>query len=249
MTYIDHTPQPDNRTPAERALVAIKTLLSRDPCAHAHTAIAMIDEALKLVGGAPAAPCSPAQDGVCEALGCGCEARPAEDNNDDLTIAWMDGYSKGKAAAQPAPAQEPDCDRSACGDFSPGPCDNPSCPALRTTPPAAQPAAPLTELIDYILQDDIQNRLTPRVVDIAFSAFMAAKHGKNKDDGGPCDWFSDTKPVVMEALTKIRNDLSEAANNITVVSGDVRGCQWCGHHVQVELQWEEVVHKSEWVPV
>ena len=33
-----------------------------------------------------------------------------------------------------------------------------------------------------------------------------------------------------------------------LVSGDVRACQWCGHHVQVELQWEEVVHKSEWVP-
>lgn len=40
-------------------------------------------------------------------------------------------------AAQPAPVQEPDCDRSVCGDFSPGPCDNPECPALRTTPPAA----------------------------------------------------------------------------------------------------------------
>ena len=26
---------------------------------------------------------------------------------------------------------EPDCDRSACGDFSPGRCDNPECPALR----------------------------------------------------------------------------------------------------------------------
>ena len=28
-------------------------------------------------------------------------------------------------------AQEPDCDRSACGDFSPGPCDNPDCSARR----------------------------------------------------------------------------------------------------------------------
>lgn len=30
-----------------------------------------------------------------------------------------------------AKAQEPDCDRSACGDFSPGPCDNPDCSARR----------------------------------------------------------------------------------------------------------------------
>jgi len=38
------------------ALVAIKTLLSRDPCAHANTAIAMVDEALKLAGKTPAQP-------------------------------------------------------------------------------------------------------------------------------------------------------------------------------------------------
>ncbi|MFI8608550.1 hypothetical protein ACIGFL_09530 [Pseudomonas sp. NPDC077649] len=34
---------------------------------------------------------------------------------------------------------EPDCDRSACGDYSPGPCDNPDCPARRDKPaPAVQ---------------------------------------------------------------------------------------------------------------
>ena len=33
---------------------------------------------------------------------------------------------------QAAPVGEPDCDRSACGDFSPGPCDNTDCPALRS---------------------------------------------------------------------------------------------------------------------
>jgi hypothetical protein len=50
-------------------------------------------------------------------------------------------FDEGEPIAHREPAQqEPDCDRSACGDFSPGPCDNPSCPALRTTPPAAQPA-------------------------------------------------------------------------------------------------------------
>lgn len=26
-----------------------------------------------------------------------------------------------------------------------------------------------------------------------------------------------------------------------------RECQWCGHHVQVKLDWTETVHKSEWV--
>lgn len=70
---------------------------------------------------------------------------------------------------------------------------------------------PCAELIDYILQDDIHNRLTPRVVDIAYSAFMLAKQGKNKDDGGPCDWFNDTKPMVMEQLAKIKKDLASEA--------------------------------------
>jgi hypothetical protein len=27
-----------------------------------------------------------------------------------------------------------------------------------------------------------------------------------------------------------------------------RECLWCGHHVQVKLDWTETVHKSEWVP-
>ena len=67
------------------------------------------------------------------------------------------------------------------------------------------------ELVDYVLQDDIHNRLTPRVVDIAYSAFMIAKSGKNKDDGGPCDWFNDTKPMVMEQLAKIQKHLAEEA--------------------------------------
>lgn len=70
-------------------------------------------------------------------------------------------------------------------------------------------------LTEYILQDDLHNRLTPRVVDIAYSAFMSGRTGKNKDDGGPCDWFNDTKPMVMEALAKIRKDLAEAAHGIT----------------------------------
>lgn len=51
-------------------------------------------------------------------------------------------------AAQPAPLQEPNCDRSACGDFSPGPCDNPGCPALRT-PPAAPVQEPVAQCMEH----------------------------------------------------------------------------------------------------
>jgi hypothetical protein len=72
-----------------------------------------------------------------------------------------------------------------------------------------EPADSSASLVAYILQDDIHNRLTPRIVDIAYSAFMIAKQGKNKDDGGPCDWFNDTKPMVMEQLAKIKRDLAK----------------------------------------
>mgnify|MGYP003404656073 CR=1 FL=1 len=70
---------------------------------------------------------------------------------------------------------------------------------------------PCAELIDYILQADIHNRLTPRVVDIAYSAWSLGRSGKNMDDGGPCDWFNGTKPMVMTQLAKIKKDLAEEA--------------------------------------
>lgn len=66
-------------------------------------------------------------------------------------------------------------------------------------------------MIDYILQADIHNRLTPRVVDIAYSAWSLGRSGKNMDDGGPCDWFNGTKPMVMTQLAKIKKDLAEEA--------------------------------------
>jgi hypothetical protein len=71
----------------------------------------------------------------------------------------------------------------------------------------------INNLVDYILQDDVHNRLTPRVVDIAYSAFMIGRCGKNKDDGGPCDWFNDTKPMVLEQLAKIKKDMKEEDGN------------------------------------
>ena len=61
----------------------------------------------------------------------------------------------------------------------------------------------VAEIVEYVLQDDLHNRLTPRVVDIAYSAFMAAKC-PNSEDGGPSDWFTDTKPMVMRKIAEIR---------------------------------------------
>jgi len=61
------------------------------------------------------------------------------------------------------------------------------------------------ELIDYVLQDNLHNRLTPRVVDIAYSAFTIGRRDT------PHDWFNDTKPMVMEQLSKIQKHLAEEA--------------------------------------
>ena len=80
-----------------------------------------------------------------------------------------------------------------------------------TAPQQASVQEPCAELIDYILQDDTHNRLTPRVVDIAYSAWSLGRSGQNNDDGGPCNWFNDTKPMVMTRLAMIKKDLAEAA--------------------------------------
>ena len=64
-----------------------------------------------------------------------------------------------------------------------------------------------TNLLAYALQDDMHNRLTPRVVDIAYTAFMQAK--RPNEDGGASDWFNDTKPKVAEMIAKLRKDLIE----------------------------------------
>lgn len=64
----------------------------------------------------------------------------------------------------------------------------------------------LQQKLRYILQADLNNRQTPRIVDIGFAAFMRAK-GKNEEDGGPADWSNDTLPDVMVMIEEIKRDL------------------------------------------
>jgi hypothetical protein len=54
-----------------------------------------------------------------------------------LSMITLAGRIKDALSQQAEPV-EPDCDRSACGDFSPGPCDNPGCSARRDKPAPAQ---------------------------------------------------------------------------------------------------------------
>ena len=63
-----------------------------------------------------------------------------------------------------------------------------------------------TNLLAYVLQDELHNRLTPRVIDIAYTAFMQAKRISD-EDGSAFDWFNDTRPVVRELIAKLRKDL------------------------------------------
>ena len=76
-----------------------------------------------------------------------------------------------------------------------------------------------TNLLAYALQGDMNNRLTPRVVDIAYNAFMLAKQ-PNTENGGASDWFNDTKPAVTEMIEKLRKDLIEDFAAQSVPSGD-----------------------------
>ena len=47
-----------------------------------------------------------------------------------------DSTAPPASQAQAQQPSEPNCDRSACGDFSPGPCDHPDCHALRKQQPS-----------------------------------------------------------------------------------------------------------------
>lgn len=87
-----------------------------------------------------------------------------------------------------------------------------------------------TNLLAYALQDDMHNRLTPRVVDIAYTAFTLAKR-PNAEDGGASDWFNDTKPKVTELIAKLRKDLIEefaAASAPVAQHGEQPVCHGCG---------------------
>ncbi len=44
----------------------------------------------------------------------------------------------------------------------------------------------------------------PAAIDLCYTAFMCGRSGRNTEDGGPCDWFSDTKPLIDRELNRIR---------------------------------------------
>jgi hypothetical protein len=50
---------------------------------------------------------------------------------------------------------------------------------------------------------DGQNRYRPRILDLCYTAFMTAK-GKNSEDGGATDWFTDTLPKLVDEIKKMK---------------------------------------------
>ena len=62
---------------------------------------------------------------------------------------------------------------------------------------------------EYVLQEDLHNSLTPRVVDIAYNAFLQGGR-PNDEDGGESDWFNDTHPMVVDKIAEIRGSIAAA---------------------------------------
>lgn len=60
----------------------------------------------------------------------------------------------------------------------------------------------------YVCQDQVHNRLVPRIIDIAYTAFTVAK-APNEEDGKASDWFNDTRPKVLQAISLIINELEK----------------------------------------
>lgn len=59
--------------------------------------------------------------------------------------------------------------------------------------------------LNYIFQDDT-NTAGLRIIDLCYTAFMRAKD-KNDEDGGPTDWFTDTRPLIIEGIDKLRTQV------------------------------------------
>lgn len=60
----------------------------------------------------------------------------------------------------------------------------------------------LRDLVDYWTQD-ASNTDGPRIVDVAYTAFMGGKQ-PNDEDGGPSDWMTDTKPSIVTGIAVMR---------------------------------------------
>jgi hypothetical protein len=134
-------------------LVAIKTLLGRDPCVHANTAIEMIDAILKEHPAAQPAPVQEPERGYsCKVCGNKPDANGWLEHGSGCYTQSENGggteFISDAVDLQPAPTvQEPvawkhDCAALLQNDVELWVERCPHCGKPRTTPPAAQPSVP-----------------------------------------------------------------------------------------------------------
>lgn len=63
----------------------------------------------------------------------------------------------------------------------------------------------------YAFQDN-HNTSGLRVIDLCYNAFMKARE-PNPDDGGPTDWFTDTKPLMETGIEMIWKSVNPEAKD------------------------------------
>lgn len=62
-------------------------------------------------------------------------------------------------------------------------------------------------LLAYVFDTDNGcDGMHARIVDLCYTAFMAAK-APNTEDGGPSDWFTDTKPNIDKCIARMKTRL------------------------------------------
>ena len=64
-----------------------------------------------------------------------------------------------------------------------------------------------TDLLTYLFSDPNTDRTTPTIMDLCYTAFLLGNQ-PNNEDGGPSDWFTDTKPVIERHLRTLRARLA-----------------------------------------
>lgn len=46
-------------------------------------------------------------------------------------------------------------------------------------------------------------------MDLAYNAFMIGRNMENREDGGRCDWFNDTAPLMIAGIERIKRECGE----------------------------------------
>lgn len=119
------------------------------------------------------------------------------------------------------------------------------------TSPTRNVQEPTEAMITEILGFNGSNNVDVR--NLCYSAFMNGRSGKNKDDGGPCDWFTDTLPMVETGIEKLRPKLRAlAASPSPATAGDgmVEFPAGAIHNGEIFIEhgdWPEVVRCFRYV--